>query len=85
MNFEATYLESCCYFIVPLFAHYFNEQVVKIWSILHLNKAFPPALNSFVICNCVCVSVYVCVHACMRVSVCVHVRACGVLNKTSQE
>lgn len=47
MKFEATYLERsyCC--IVLSFAQYFNEQVAKIYFHLHVNKAFPQALNSF--------------------------------------
>lgn len=47
MKFEATYLERSYCFIVLSFAQYFNEQVVKIYFHLHVNKAFPQALNSF--------------------------------------
>lgn len=61
MKFEATYLERSYCFIVLSFAQYFNEQVAKIYFHLHVNKAFPQALNSFDLCNmwfffvCVCV------------------------------
>lgn len=47
MKFEATYLERSYRFIVLSFAPYFNEQVAKICFHLHVNKAFPQALNSF--------------------------------------
>ena len=47
MKFEPTYLERSCCFVVPSFAQYFNEQVAKIYRHLHVNKAFPQALNSF--------------------------------------
>lgn len=47
MKFEPTYLERSYCFVVPSFAQYFNEQVAKIYCHLHVNKAFPQALNSF--------------------------------------
>lgn len=47
MKFEPTYQERSCCFVVPSFAQYCNEQVAKIYSHLHVNKAFSQALNSF--------------------------------------
>lgn len=47
MKFEPTYLERSYCFVIPSFAQYFNEQVAKIYFHLHVNKAFPQALNSF--------------------------------------
>lgn len=46
MKFEPISGESYC-FVVPSFAQYFNEHVSKIYCHLHVNKAFPQALNSF--------------------------------------
>lgn len=59
MKFEPTYQERSYCFVIPSFAQYFNEQVAKIYFHLHVNKAFPQALNSFDLdymffCVCVC-------------------------------
>ena len=47
MKSEPTYQERSYCFVVPSFAQYFNEHVAKIYYHLHVNKAFPQALNSF--------------------------------------